>query len=94
MFSDGSKGNIGKKRVHASEFAQVNQQDKKTKRKQAIIQSNWNVKKIKMRLNFTNIHSSVKYTCGGMLHIESLLNSYQTLSLKFKFVIFNGISRY
>ena len=28
------------------------------------------------------IFTSVKYACGGILRIESMLNSYQTLSLK------------
>ena len=37
------------------------------------------INKIKQRLHPT--FTSVEYPCGGMLHIEPRLNSYQTISL-------------
>ena len=40
-----------------------------------------NINYIKLLPTFT----SVKYTCSRMLHIESMLNSYHTLSLKSRF---------
>ena len=53
---------------------------------------------IKQRLNFTqhslNIVLIYMSVCGGMLHIESMHNSYQILSLKVKFSKFNEINRH
>ena len=52
------------------------------------------IKKVQTEIKLHPIFPSVKYTCVGRLHVESIPNSYKNLSAKVNFSTFNGINKY